>query len=283
MSGEARLTPWVLALLGPALIVNLVGFAWPLVDLAIISLREGGSGGSLSRHLSLNTWFSVLSDPFNLRLLRQTIEVALITTVLALVCSLPLALFIHRAPARWKSVLIILSISPLLISAVVRTYGWLIILGDNGFIASFIKALGAVPPPLIFNKIGLIAGLVEILMPYMILALLAGFGRLDPTLEEAASSLGASRAVVLRRIVLPLALPGILLGCMLIFVLSISAFITPKILGGGRVALLATEIYDQAVMTLNWPVAAVLSFVSLAIFGIAVTFYTRFVRRLGMA
>lgn len=278
-----RPKPVALLLLGPALAINLVGFAWPLVDLAVISLRAGGSGGSISEHLTLATWIEVLGDPFNLRLLRRTVEVAVITTVLALLCSFPLALTVHRAPARWKSVLIVLCISPLLISAVVRTYGWLIILGDNGFIASIVRAVGMRPPPLLFNEVGLVAGLVEILMPYMILALLAGFGRLDPTLEEAAASLGASRAVVLRRIVVPLALPGILLGCLLIFVLSISAFITPKILGGGRVTLLATEIYDQAVLTLNWPVAAVLSFVSLTVFGIAVILYTRLVQRLGAA
>jgi putative spermidine/putrescine transport system permease protein len=183
----------------------------------------------------------------------------------------------------WKSVLIVLSISPLLISAVVRTYGWLIILGDNGFIASIVRFFGAVPTPMIFNRLGMIVGMIEILMPYMILALLAGFGRLDTRLELAAASLGANRFTVVSRIVLPLALPGIMLGCMLTFVLSISAFITPRILGGGRVTLLATEIYDQAVMTLNWPVAAVLSFVSLAVFGVAVTFYTRLVRHLGAA
>src|SRR5690606_36161318 len=146
---------------------------------------------------------------------------------------------------------IILSISPLLISAVVRTYGWLIILGDNGFVASVLRAFGTVPPPMIFNRVGLTVGMIEILMPYMILALLAGFGRLDDRLELAAASLDANRLTVIRRIVLPLALPGIMLGCMLTFVLSISAIITPRILGGARVTLLATEIYDQAVMTLN--------------------------------
>jgi putative spermidine/putrescine transport system permease protein len=122
--------------------------------------------------------------------------------------------------------------------------------------------------------------MVEILMPYMILSLMAGFGRLDSSLEEAAASLGANRLTVLRLIVIPLTLPGILLGCFLVFVITVSAFITPKVLAGGRVPLLATEIYDQAVLTLNWPVASVLSYIALIIFGLATLLYMKMLRHL---
>jgi putative spermidine/putrescine transport system permease protein len=188
-------------------------------------------------------------------------------------------LFIHRASARWRSLLVVACVSPLLVSAVVRTYGWMVILGDNGLIAAIVRTFGVKPPRMVFNTTGVAIALVEILMPTMILCLLAGFGRLNAALEEAASSLGAPPWRVFLRVVLPLSLPGVLLGCLLAFVLTVSSFITPKLLGGGRVILLATEIYDQAIVTLNWPVAAALSVLSLAVFGAALMLYGRILRR----
>lgn len=122
-----------------------------------------------------------------------------------------------------------LVISPLLTSAVVRTYGWIAILADDGLINNILFALGAESGVrLLFNKVGVVIGLTEILMPYMILALLAGFGRLDPRVEEAAETLGASPWKVFWRIIVPLTMPGVALGCLLSFVLAVSSFITPS-------------------------------------------------------
>ena len=268
-----------LALVLPALLVNLAVFLVPMGNLALLSFQEASAGGALLGGFTLATWTKMLSDGFYAELVLDTVVIALSITALTLLCSYPIALFIHRAPDRWKNILIVACVSPLLVSAVVRTYGWMVILGDGGIVAAFLRWLGMTKAPrMVFNTTGVVVGLVEILMPYMILALIAGFGRLNASLEEAAASLGARPWTVFRRVVVPLTLPGIMLGCLLAFVLAVSSFITPKLLGGGRVFLLATEIYDQAIVTLNWPVAAALSLVVLVIFGVALTLYGRLSR-----
>ncbi|MGK7869729.1 ABC transporter permease [Falsiroseomonas sp. E2-1-a20] len=262
----------------PAVAVNLLVFLWPMVNLGSLSFREGLPGGGIGATFSLATWVELAGDSFFREILLRSIGMSLAITLLALLAAYPLAFFVHRADPRWRSVLVVACISPLLISAVVRTYGWLVILGDRGFLPSILRAVGVEPGRLVFNMTGVVIGLVEILMPYMILCLLAGFGKLNQTLEEAAASLGAPPLTVFWRIVLPLTLPGILLGCLLTFVLTISSFITPKLLGGGRVLLLATEIYDQAIVTLNWPLAAALSVITLVVFGLAILVYGRIAR-----
>ncbi len=268
-----------LALLLPALLVNLVVFLVPMGNLAMLSFREANAGGALLGGFTLATWAKMFGDIFYAELVRDSVVIALSITGLTLLCSYPIALFIHRAPDRWKNILIVACVSPLLVSAVVRTYGWMVILGDGGIIAAMLRGLGMEKAPrMVFNTTGVVVGLTEILMPYMILALIAGFGRLNASLEEAAASLGARPFTVFRRVVLPLTLPGIMLGCLLAFVLAVSSFITPKLLGGGRIFLLATEIYDQAIVTLNWPVAAALSIVVLVIFGFALMLYGRLAR-----
>ncbi|MBE9605269.1 ABC transporter permease [Acetobacteraceae bacterium H6797] len=249
-----------------------------MLNLAGLSFREGLPGGGIGEVFSISTWQLLWEDDFYLEILLRSVQMSVMITIGALICSYPVAFFVHRVDARWRNMLVVACISPLLISAVVRTYGWLALLGDAGFVPSIMRSLGFEPPRLVFNTTGVVIGLVEIMMPYMIMSLLAGFGKLNHTLEEAAASLGAPPMTVFWRIVLPLTLPGVLLGCLLTFVLTVSSFITPKLLGGGRVLLLATEIYDQAIVTLNWPLAAALSLVTLVVFGAAIMVYGRIAR-----
>ncbi|WP_291552291.1 ABC transporter permease [Bosea sp. (in: a-proteobacteria)] len=266
------------ALLAPIALVNAAGFLLPVLNLARMSFYEVEPTGTMREVYTLATWAKLITDSFYGELLLNSITVSLGITLLTLLCSYPIALYLHRSSGTWKTILLVLVISPLLTSAVVRTYGWIAILSDSGLVNNGLAALGLARIRLMFNQIGVTIGLTEILMPYMILALLAGFGRLDPRIEEAASTLGAPPFTVFRRIVLPLTLPGIALGCLLCFVLAVSSFITPKLLGGGRVFLLATEIYDQAIVTLNWPLAATLSLIVLGVFGGALVLYTRALR-----
>ncbi len=270
-----------MGLLAPIALVNLVGFIVPVLLLLRMSLNESMADGRLVETFSLATWGLLVSDSFYFQILVGSVWLSLLVTVGALISAYPIALYLHRSSGRTRTLLSVLVVVPMLTSAVVRTYGWIAILADRGLVPNLLREVGIAPSRLIFNTTGVEIGLVEILMPYMILALLAGFGRLDPRLEEAASVLGARPAKVFWRVVLPLTLPGAALGCLLCFVLSISSFVTPKLLGGGRVFLLATEIYNDATDTLNWPLAACLSIVILVLFGGSLGLYARGIKASG--
>jgi putative spermidine/putrescine transport system permease protein len=280
-AARRSIQPVAALFLVPITLVSLIGFIAPVANLLMLSFQKAEGTGALLGGFTLATWADVLSDDYYLSLIVDSLLTSLGITVLTLLLSYPIALYVHRCQGLWRKLLFVLVISPLLLSAVVRTYGWIAILADRGLVNRLLGAVGIPSMRLVFNLTGVIIGLTEVLMPYMILALLAGFGRLDHRAEEAALTLGATPFAVFRRVILPLSMPGIALGCMLTFVLAVSSFITPKLLGGGRVFLLATEIYDQAIVSLNWPVAAVLSGLILVIFGTALSLYMRLISSLG--
>ena len=204
--------PLVMLLILPIVLVNTFGFLAPVLNLLRMSFYEVQGTGAMREVYTLTTWLAVVRDSFYLELIVNSIFVSLGITLLTLVCSYPIALYLHRSSGTWRSILLVLVISPLLTSAVVRTYGWIAILSENGLVNNAITSLGFGAQRLMFNKTGVVIGLTEILMPYMILALLAGFGRLDPRVEEAAATLGAPPFKVFQRIVFPLTLPGVALG-----------------------------------------------------------------------
>ena len=284
-TGDAprRQWPLVLLLVLPGVALLALAFLTPVLWLARMSFNETLPGGALREAVTLANYQELFIDPYFLEITLASIETSLEVTLIALVTSYPIALFLYRWSSPWRGLLIIVTISPLLVGAVLRTYGWAIILGDQGWVNGLLRTLGLITEPLrlINNRTGVLIGLSEILMPYMALSLIAGFGRLDRSLEEAATSLGASPLRTFLRVTLPLSLPGVALGSLLCFVLAISSFITPKLLGGGRVFLLATEIYDQALTSLNWPLAAAISMVLLVLFAAALALYARLTRGLG--
>lgn len=282
MNREGRAPRALLAgLTLPAVGVIGLAFLVPILGLARMSFNPSLPGGVIGEGWTLANYLTLASDPFYGTLTWASVRLALTATTTALLVGYPIALFLYRWQSPWRTVLAILAISPLLVSGVVRAYGWIVILGDAGWINSTLKGLGLIsePVPLINNYTGVVIGLTESLLPYMTLSLIAGFGRLDRGLEEAARTLGASPLRTFLRITLPLSLPALALGCVLCFVLAVSAFVTPKLLGGGRVFLLSTEIYDQAMVNLDWPSAASLSILMLLIFSTVLLLSGRLSRR----
>lgn len=271
----------VLGLVLPGVIGLFVSFVLPLFVMIRMSLNENGSGGQLIETLTFASYADALADPFYWKVIGNTLLLGLVCGVSAVVLSYPIALFLTKTTSRWKGVLMALAIAPLLTSAVARTFGWMSLLGDQGVINTALMNAGIISLPLRLsnNLLGTSIALVEILMPYAILAMVSGFGRINSSLEEAAGSLGASKAKVFAKVTLPLSLPGVFTGFLLVFVLAVSSFVTPKLLGGGRVFILATEVYNEATQTLNWPLASALSVILLVLFGAIVAVYQRLIKR----
>ncbi|MGW7291930.1 ABC transporter permease [Streptomyces xiamenensis] len=262
-------------LLAPGVLALLLTYALPLVWVVRMALNQPLPGGAILQTLTLSTFTDVLTSAHYWNVIGQTLQLGLLTTVFTLLLAYPVALFLARTTSRWRSLLFALAVAPLLISSVARTFGWMAILGNQGVINKTLLAIGVIDDPvrLANNMTGVVIASTEIYMPFAILAMLAGFGRLDPELERAAASLGANRLSVLRRVVLPLTAPGVITASLLVFVLSLSGYVTPRLIGGGRVFVLATEIYDEAMNSLNWPVAAVLSVLLLTLFGLVVALH----------
>ena len=214
---------------------------------------------------TIQNYVQFLSDPFYRDVLWRTLALGVWTTAGCLVLGFPLALLLSRLRGMRRSVLYFVLLLPLLTSAVVRTFGWMILLGNNGFINKSLIALGIVDDPIrmMYSMTGIVIALVEVLLPFMVLALDAALLNIDPHLYEAAQNLGARRARVFAKITLPLVLPGIVSGSVLVFTLAVSAFVTPSLIGGPRIKLMATLIYQQSMGLLNWPFGGAIAFVML--------------------
>jgi putative spermidine/putrescine transport system permease protein len=266
----------------PGLVALVITFLLPLVWLLRASFASSTTGAFSGGDWTVQSYSAVLFDPFYWRVAWNTLVLGFNVAIFAVILSYPIALFLVRTKSFFRGVLTALAVAPLLTSSVVRTYGWMVILGDRGVINSTLQALSLTDGVirLTNNSFGTTVALVEILMPYAILAMLSGFGRLNAQLEEAAAMLGANRFKVFTRIILPLSLPGVLTAALLVFVLAISSFVTPRLLGGGRVFVLGTEVFNEATVTLNWPLAAALSVMLLILFSSIILLYQRALRAL---
>jgi spermidine/putrescine transport system permease protein len=193
--------------------------------------------------------------------------VAALATLGCLVLGFPLALFISRAPENRRRLYLYLVILPFWTSFLVRTYAWMFLLRDTGLINNTLLAWGLIrePLPLLYNEGAVLAGLIYGYLPFMVLPLYATLERLDPSLVEASADLGARPFTTLRRIVIPLAQPGIRAGCLLVFIPCLGAYLTPDLLGGGKTILIGNLIQNQFTTARDWPFGAAVSLALMAL------------------
>ena len=240
----------------PALLLLFFFFLFPVVRMLGFSI-EGGS---------FDWYAKALGEGLYLRVFWNTFEIALLVTFFCLLLGYPLGFLMATTTPLWATVGFIFVLLPLWTSVLVRTYAWMVLLGRNGVFNRLLIDAGVVenPLPLLHNFTGVMIGMVHVLLPYMVLPVYGAVRRLDPAIVAAAEGLGASSWRIFWRIYLPLTLNGIFAGCVIVFVLSLGFYITPALLGGGRVIMIAVLIEQQVRETLNWPFAAALSAVLLA-------------------
>jgi putative spermidine/putrescine transport system permease protein len=240
-------------LLLPALLAYGLLLLWPLLGVLQTSLTNG-----------VADYARFFSDPLFVSVLRRTVVLSLATTVITLVLSFPVALYLSQPWRRGRSIVTFAIIAPMLVSAVARSYGWVIILGPSGLLSRCFAALGLGEFHLLYTQTGLVIASVHLLLPLMVLPVAGSLQQIDPSLQRAAQILGAGTLRTLFRVTLPLCVPGMTAGAVIVFCMAASAFVTPALIGGPTIPVMSFLIYQQAIELIDAPFASAASFILLA-------------------
>jgi putative spermidine/putrescine transport system permease protein len=249
----------------PALVLVAVAFLYPVVLILTRSFTEGDGG--------LTQYRAVFDNSLYAKVLLRTVVIAGVVTLISLALAYPYAHLAATTGRRRRILLLAVIASPLFISLLVRSYGWLVLLDKNGFVGWGLKRLGVDDPPLlVHNRIGVLIGLVQYTLPLIVLPIYASMRQYDRRLTQAAETLGASRWIVLAKVYFPQTLPGVVAGCAIVFVSTLGYYIAPAILGGQGTTMLGELIAQQVTTTLNWGLASALATILLvvALIGFAV-------------
>ncbi|SFC81700.1 putative spermidine/putrescine transport system permease protein [Polaromonas sp. OV174] len=247
----------------PAAFVILIATAIPALQLLRFSFNHYDAATMMRSGLTLENYVGFFSSPYYMGVLWATIKMAAVCTFFALLIGFPLAYSLVKTRNSIKSLLLIALIFPMLIGGVVRAVGWVVILGNAGFANSVLMTFGLIDQPirLLYTPLAVVLGLTSFVLPYMVVTLQSVLEGIDLTLEEAARNLGASSLVTFFRIVLPIAAPGIAAGSMLCFILCMNGYVTPVLLGGTKLTMMAPAVYGQISKVSNWPFGAALALI----------------------
>lgn len=269
-------------LMMPMILVLMGFFIIPILMLLPTSFREYQPGSGFRPNFwTLDNYLRIITDEFYREVIWRTLNLGLCVTFACILLGYPLAYVIVRGSNRWRITLIMLVIFPMLLNLVVRSFGWIVLLANRGLVNTTLQQLGLITAPikLMYNLTGLIIGLVHIYLPFMVLMLVASIRNVPRDVEAAAATLGSNKLHVFAAVTLPLSAPGILAGSILVFVLTISALVTPRMLGGPTYKVMATVIYDEYMQLLDWASGSALAF-SLTTIALSIIFIsTRLTRR----
>ncbi|KRR21441.1 ABC transporter permease [Bradyrhizobium lablabi] len=266
----------------PSALLFALFFFLPIGLMAVMSLLTGNPVVAPNVAFTTRHYARIADDPYYFEVIWTTIRIGLWTTLAALAIGYPLAHWMARIKSRAGHALLLMAVlAPMLTGIVVRTFAWMALLSDKGVINQTLQSLGLVSQPLklMYNETGIVIGLVHIYVPFMVLTLTGVIGRIDERLEQAAENLGASPLRTFLEVTLPLSLPGILAGSLLVFALAISAYVTPILLGGFQIMTLPILIYQQISANFNIGFAAALGMVLLLVSFVLVVAYNHVLGR----
>jgi putative spermidine/putrescine transport system permease protein len=272
----SRSTVWLTA---PSLLVIGVVLVAPLLLMLVFSLWRFVPGKITDYTLTLGNYQRFIGDGFYLKVIGETIELGLAVTVLSLLLGYPVAFFLARTKNRWQPVLVYLIFVPMMISLVVRAYGWMVMLGYHGVVNAVLLWLGVIVMPLrLLNSVqAVVLGLVEVLLPFMVVPLLAALKDIQPSVEEAARALGATPRQTFLKVTLPLSVPGMISGSLMVFSLTITAYALPALLGGAQVKMISAIAYDAMLVSYNWPFGSAVGIAMVVVSTALIYGYLRFV------
>lgn len=251
----------------PALVFLFVFLVLPMATLLAFGFVTIDRGRIVDGTFTLDHLWKALNDDLVWRLMWRSFWVAALSSLLTLILAYPVAYLFAETRGIWRALILVAVVSPLLTSALVRAYAWLVILGGRrGILNQTLMSLGIVDQPLrlLNTDWAVLIGMTQIHLPFMILPLLAVLAERDRRLEEASLNLGASRTGTFFRVVVPMSVPAIFAGLALVFAVSYTNFIVPQLLGGGAYATLAVQVYEQTIVVLDWTRGAVLATILLS-------------------
>ncbi len=265
------------ALLSPGLLWLLLFFALPLLIILLYSFMTNGPRGNVVWVFTLENYITLFTRSIYVNAYVRSIWMSLLTTLICLLLGYPLALFIVRQPARWRTILLFLVLIPFWTNFLVRIYAWQIILANNGLINSSLMALGLPPLTLLNTEGATLLGLVYGELPFMVLPLYAAIDRFDFTLMEAAADLGASKRRAFMRVMLPMTMPGVAAGSVLVFIPTVGQFVVSELLGGAKVDYLGNLIQRLFLRSNppNWPLGSAMAMVMMLVLMALILLYFR--------
>lgn len=269
--------------LGPGLFWLAVFFLVPILLVLVYSFY-GFANGQMLPDFTLDNYIRAISTDVYRQVLLKSMRYGLMTALLCLVIAYPVAYALARSTYKRKELLFLLLIIPFWTSIVVRTFSWKIMLGSNGFVNYTLRELGLVDLPIrfLYAEPAVIIGLVHVFLPFMILPLYAVLDKMDPSLEEAAGDLGAGKLRTFLRVTLPLSMPGVSTGFLLVFLLTVGSYLTPDILGGPGELMISNVIRNEYYVTFNWPFGGALAAIFLVVILVIILAYNRVFRFEGM-